>query len=188
MPLISNSNDVYRRLIEEAHESWLYGLVAYAVVEEQRIEWMEHYENNNGHPPDSGEIQHWYEQQPENVLLSPKGKAENALQGYADEVLEEVEHSIRSEVSEGVIISEIRLATKFWPQFGINVAAGFASALPFAAVLTILAFIVLTDPSPVKFGARFIGNSAGESHHGQTNGESRSDKQTRGNSGVKSAP
>ena len=188
MPLISNSNYVYRWLIEEADESRLYGPVAYAVVEEQRIEWMEHYENNNGHPPDSGEIQHWYEQQPENVLLSAKGKVENALQGYADEVLEEVEHSIRSEVSEGVIFSEFRLATKFWPQFGINVAQVSRARYFFGAVLTILAFIVLTVPSPVKFGARFIGNSAGESHHGQTNGESRSDKQTRGNSGVKSVP
>jgi len=56
---------------------------------------MEHYENNNGHPPNSDEIQHWYEQQPENVILNAKEKAEKALQDYNDEVYEEVDNSIR---------------------------------------------------------------------------------------------
>ena len=135
MPQISNSQDVYRQLVEDSDEDWLYGLVAFAVVEEQRIEWMKHFHENNGHAPDANEIQHWYEQQPEGVLLRSKGEAENALQGYADEVLQEIIEIERKEASDGVIVREIRLAGRLWPQFGINVAAGLASALLFVAVL-----------------------------------------------------
>ncbi len=79
MPQISSSEDVYRQLVEESDEDWLYGLVAFAVVEEQRIEWMKHFEEHNGRAPSTVDIQHWYEQQPEGVLLRAKGDSENAL-------------------------------------------------------------------------------------------------------------
>jgi hypothetical protein len=42
------------------------------------------------------------------------------------------------------------MARRFWPQFGINVAAGLASALVFAAILTAVAVVVLADVSPVR--------------------------------------
>lgn len=46
--MYSSSDDIYRELVEDSDESWLYGLVAYAVVEEQRIEWAKHPAANNG--------------------------------------------------------------------------------------------------------------------------------------------
>lgn len=45
MAKYSGSPDIYRELVEDSKENWLYGLVAFAVVEEQRIEWMKHYES-----------------------------------------------------------------------------------------------------------------------------------------------
>lgn len=152
MPRISNSNDVYRQLVEESEENWLLGLLAFAIVEEQRIEWMKHFQENNGGVATPADIQHWYEQQPTGVLLRAKGDAENTLQAYADDVLQEVREVERREVAEGVIVSEIRLGRRFWPQFGLNVTAGVVSAVIFAAILTIVAFIVLQDASPVVFG------------------------------------
>lgn len=167
MPQISSSEDVYRQLVEESDEDWLYGLVAFAVVEEQRIEWMKHFEEHNGRAPSTVDIQHWYEQQPEGVLLRAKGDSENALRNYHDGVLQEILEIERREVAEGVIVSEIQLARRFWPQFGINVAAGLASAVLFAAVLVLVAVIVLTEVSPVNIWKGVIGHQIEESVNGK---------------------
>ncbi len=167
MPQISSSEDVYRQLVEESDEDWLYGLVAFAVVEEQRIEWMKHFEEHNGRAPSTVDIQHWYEQQPEGVLLRAKGDSENALRNYHETVLQEILEIERREVAEGVIVSEIQLARRFWPQFGINVAAGLASALLFAAILVLLAFFVLTEVSPVNIWKGVTGHQTEESVNGK---------------------
>ena len=168
MPQISNSNDVYRQLVEESDEDWRFGLLAFAVVEEQRIEWMKHFEENNGGVPGAAEIQHWYEQQPNGVLLRAKGDAENTLQAYADEVLQEILEAERREVAESVIVSEIRLGRRFWPQFGLNVVAGLASAIIFAAILIIVAVVVFRDFSPVAIGKELSGHQTGEAQSGKT--------------------
>ncbi len=152
MPKISSAEDLYRTLVEDSDESWVYGLLSFAIVEEIRIDWMKHFEEHIGRTPNTDEIKHWYEQQPQGVLLSAKGDAEHALQAYADEVLEEVLEVERRDVAEGVIVSEIRLARSFLPQFGINVAGGLVSTIVFAAILGLVAFLVWTYPSPVDVG------------------------------------
>jgi hypothetical protein len=147
------SQDIYSELVEKSEQNWLLGLVAFAIVEEQRIEWMRHYELTNSRPPSDDEIRAWYHQQPSSVLLRAKGTAENALLAYSEEVLAEVYEQQQREVRESVIVAEIRELKKFWPQFGVNLAGGFASSLLFAAVLTLLAFIVFSDASPIAIGA-----------------------------------
>jgi hypothetical protein len=76
--------------------------------------------------------------------------AENALQHYATDVVQAALTAERQSIAEGVIVGEIRMARRFWPQFGINVAAGLASALVFAAILTAVAVVVLADVSPAQ--------------------------------------
>lgn len=154
MPKYSGSADVYRELVEDSKENWLYGLVAFAVVEEQRIEWMKHYEIQNGRVPNDAEIKSWYEQQPDGVLLRAKGTAESALQAFSAEVLEVANGDIRKEIEESVVVSEIKKIGSFWPQFGVNLAGGFCSALLFAAFLIVMAFLVLNDTSPVEIGKK----------------------------------
>lgn len=154
MPKYTGSADVYRELVEDSKENWLYGLVAFAVVEEQRIEWMKHYESQNGRMPDDTEIKSWYEQQPDSVLLRAKGTAENALQTFSAEVLEVANGDIRKEIEESVVVNEIKKLGSFWPQFGVNLAGGFCSALLFAAFLIVMAFLVLNDTSPVEIGKK----------------------------------
>lgn len=66
MPLISGPEDAYRILVEESEENWLRGLLAFAIVEEQRIEWAKHFERHNERPPDTADVR--YEQQPDGVL------------------------------------------------------------------------------------------------------------------------
>lgn len=154
MPKYSGSADVYKELVEDSKDNWLYGLVAFAVVEEQCIEWMKHYESQNGKMPNDNDIKSWYEQQPDSVLLRAKGTAENALQTFSAEVLEVANGDIRKEIEESVIISEIKKIGSFWPQFGVNIVGGFCSALLFAAFLIVMAFFVLNDTSPVEIGKK----------------------------------
>ena len=88
MDKYSSSEDIYKQLVEDSEEDWLYGLVAFAVVEEQRIEWLRHYEKLNAKTPSEEEIRRWYEQQHPNVLLRAKGTAENTLKIYSNKVTE----------------------------------------------------------------------------------------------------
>lgn len=169
MSKYSGAEDIYRELVELSEESWLLGLVAFAVVEEQRIEWMKHYEENHGAAPSQIEIKGWYEQQPASVLLRAKGTAENALQAYSDEVIALVDAQQRKEIEEGIVIGEIRAINRFWPQFGVNLAGGFASALLFAALLTLVAFFVLNDHSPVEIGSK-IKHQVEATQNGQKTG------------------
>jgi hypothetical protein len=61
------SQDIYSELVEKSEQNWLLGLVAFAIVEEQRIEWMRHFEITNNRPPSDDEVRAWYQQQPSSV-------------------------------------------------------------------------------------------------------------------------
>lgn len=149
MSTLSGPEDAYKLLVEQSQDNWLYGLVAFAVLEEQRIEWMRHIESKSGSLPSAQQIRDWYQQQPGSVLLRVRGTAENALKVYAEEIAATIEEDYRKDILNDVIVSEIRSSTKFWPQFGANVAAGIVSTLLFSLLLVLLALIVLRDPSPV---------------------------------------
>nr|VFJ94387.1 MAG: hypothetical protein BECKH772A_GA0070896_1007114 [Candidatus Kentron sp. H]VFJ95268.1 MAG: hypothetical protein BECKH772B_GA0070898_1007414 [Candidatus Kentron sp. H]VFK01671.1 MAG: hypothetical protein BECKH772C_GA0070978_1007014 [Candidatus Kentron sp. H] len=158
----STSDDIYRELVQESEESWLYGLVAFAIIEERRIDWVRHYEVTNGRSPNSDETRSWYEQQPESELLRAKGEAENALREYSDEVVQSDIEEYGEKIKENIVVSEIRKLGRFWPQFGVNLAGGVTSAVLFAALLLILAFLVLNDISPVQIGVQIGENPKGE--------------------------
>jgi len=160
----SGAEDVYRELVEDSQESWLLGLVAFAVVEEQRIEWMRHHEKRHGALPTADQVKSWYEQQPPSILLRAKGTAENALLAYSEQVSAELDENYRKEISDGRVGGEIRALNKFWPQFGVNVAGGLASTLLFAALLTVVAFLVFNDTSPVELVKKTSATSTGASH------------------------
>jgi hypothetical protein len=149
MSNLSGPEDTYRELVEQSKENWLLGLVAFAVVEEQRIEWMRHFETQSGSLPSDQQVHDWYRQQPSSVLLRARGTAENALKVYAEEVAATIEEDYRREIQEGALIEEIRSHNRFWPQFGANIAAGLLSTFIFSLLLVLLALIVFKDPSPV---------------------------------------
>jgi hypothetical protein len=159
MQKYSGPEDVFKELVEESIESWLFGLVAFAVVEEQRFEWMKHHESLHGKAPSQDEVRKWYEQQPSSVLLRAKGTAENALQLYASEVVGQVDEQHRKEIADGMVIREIKDSHRFGPQFTLNFLGGFTSTVAFAVLLTAIAFLVFHDVSPVSIGARITGKS-----------------------------
>jgi hypothetical protein len=141
--------DIYDDLVGDESNSWLFGLVAFAVVEEQKIEWIKHWTKNNGGPPSSEEIQNWYKQLPPGAVLRAKGTAQSALELFSAEVITEDDKENRKEIEEGIIVSEIRDMKRFWPQFGVNLAGGFISSVIFALLLVAITVIALKDPSPI---------------------------------------
>ena len=156
MEMYSGPENIYKQLVEDQpdDEEWLLGLVAFAVVEEQKIEWMKHQIENNGQLPSTVDIENWYKQQPSGVLLRAKDTAEARLTDYAQNAIDTYMLDFQKETEEGIIVEEIRGIKKFWPQFGVNLAGGCASAILFAALLTIVAFFVFNDNSPVDIGAK----------------------------------
>lgn len=152
MAKYSASDEIYKQLVADSDENWLYGLVAFAVIEEQRIEWARHHEEHNGQPPSADEITRWYESQPKSVLLRAKGTAEGALKTFSDEVLETIVEDQRRDIEEGIVVGEIRSQNSFLPQFGVSLAASLVSAVVLAALLIIFAFLVFYDTSPVDIG------------------------------------
>ena len=150
MPQLSNSKDVYQCLVEESEEDWLLGLVAFAIVEEQRIEWMQHHSLTAGVEPTENEIENWYQQQPDGVLLRAKGDAQNALAAFCGEVIDEAVQAEREKLLESAVLNEIRLLGRFWPQLSTNVLSGVISAVLFSAILVIVAFFLFNDISPMN--------------------------------------
>ena len=166
MERFSGPEDVYEKLVDNApeDEEWLFGLVAFAVIEEQKIEWMKHQTENNGGPPSEEDIENWYKQQPSGVLLRAKDTAEARLTSFANASIDAYMADFQKETEEGIIVGEIREIKKFWPQFGVNLAGGFVSALLFAVLLTMVAFFVYSDTSPVEIGAK-LGEQKEEGRH-----------------------
>lgn len=166
MNSFSGPADIYRELVENVpeDEEWILGLLAFAVVEEQKIEWMKHHVENTDTLPSNEEVKAWYQQQPAGVLLRAKDTARARLTNYAQDSISTYMLEFEKETVEGIIVGEIREIKKFWPQFGVNIVGGFASSILFAALLTIIAFLVFNDSSPVEIGAK-IGIHLGERSH-----------------------
>ena len=158
--------DIYRQLVDESEDSWIFGLLAFAIVEEEKTEWMKHHVQHAGRSPTAEEIASWYQQQPPSVLLRAKGTAENALQLYSGDVLEEYNNENRKRVEEGLVVSEIRDLKRFWPQFGVNLAGGFISSVLFALLLIAIAVILFNDTSPVAIGQQ-MSNELEVTEHGE---------------------
>lgn len=174
MAKFSGPQDIYKKLVEDVaeNENWLLGLVAFAVIEEQKIEWMKHQAENNGVIPAADEVEAWYAQLPTGALLRAKDTAQSRLTDYGNSVIEEYSSDYANEIKEGIIVAEIREAKQFWPQFGVNLAGGFASSVLIAALLTLLAFLLFNDTSESDIASKLKSKLEVNSH-----AEERSNKQ-----------
>ncbi|MBT2766140.1 hypothetical protein J7J08_00645 [Stenotrophomonas sp. ISL-67] len=84
---LSGSEDAYSALVEKGAEGWIHGLVAFAVFEEQRFEWMRHIELKSGCLPSDEQIREWYEQQPVSALIRARETANTMLSEHVQATL-----------------------------------------------------------------------------------------------------
>lgn len=165
MAKFSGSEDIFRELVEDSKNNWLYGLVSFAIVEEQRMEWMKHHLETTGTPATQADITGWYQSQPQGTLLRAQGMAEDALQNYSQEVIEQFEKDFRKEIECGIIVSEIKEGRKVRPQLFINIIGGLLGSMIFAAFLIVMAFIMFNDTSTTEIGTKL--KSSLELPHGK---------------------
>lgn len=149
MDTLSNSEDAYKALVDKDPGHWLLGLLAFAVLEEQRIEWMRHVETRSGRFPTTEQVCNWYEQRPVSALDRARNTAENVLNGYAEDLSRSIDEGYRTSIRDGVVVAEIRSTNRFWPNFLANVAAGVVSAVLFSVLLVLIVLVAIRDPSPV---------------------------------------
>jgi len=147
MPKYSGPDDIYRELVDESDENWLLGLLAFAVIEEQRIEWAKHRFETSGSSPTTADVQAWYESQPQSTIVKAKAEAEAALRTYGAQAVEEFDDTYRQEIAQGIVIAEIQKLGRWVPQLGMNVLGGVIGSIVFTALLIIIAFFVLHEPS-----------------------------------------
>lgn len=50
MDTLSGSEDAYKALVDNAPEGWLLGLLAFAILEQERMEWMRHVQMRSESP------------------------------------------------------------------------------------------------------------------------------------------
>lgn len=165
---VSSSFDVFDQLVNRGKDyDWILGLVAFAVFEERRIDWMKHFETQNGEPPTDDQVRHWYEQQTDGDLLRAEGEAENALRGFGARVTNVVFEEERISIENDVIVSEVRSLNKPWAAFGIGMAANLLSAFVFAAALVLLVIYAKSDTAPQTLSNLFVQAEKGAVQHGQ---------------------
>ncbi len=146
---IKSSQDVHKMLVTGAEHSWTLGLMAYAIVEDQKHEWISHVSTLKHREPTHPEIEEWFLQRTPESFHRAIADAENTLQLVADDALKEIIEIERREVLEQAVIQSIERHSGGWRQFGIGVAAGLVSALLFAVLIIIVAVIVLDNRSLV---------------------------------------
>lgn len=150
----SGPDDVYRDLVENTEDHWILGLLAFAVVEQQRIDWAKHRIETNGVAPTPDEVKSWYEDQPKSAIVRARAEAETALNQFGAEAVEEFDDSYRKEISQGIVVAEIQRLGKWWPQLGTNIVGGVMGSVVFTAILIVFWFFVLGGPSTDQMALR----------------------------------
>lgn len=87
MNSLTGSEDAYSNLVERGEEGWIHGLVAFAIFEEQRIEWMRHTKSRSGCLPSNEQTREWYEQQPISALIGARAIAKAMLNQHVQATL-----------------------------------------------------------------------------------------------------
>lgn len=149
--MLKDSKDVHRIFIENPENSWTLGLMAFAIFEDRRFDWMQHFEENEKRPPTPQEIEFWYTQQPDRTLIETLSDAENALAIFAEDTVKEIKNEMKRDAEKEALFIAISSLNKPWKEFGISLISGVISSCIFTAILILFAIFVLADPSPLAW-------------------------------------
>ncbi|MBT3628474.1 MAG: hypothetical protein HOM52_06420 [Rhodospirillaceae bacterium] len=146
---VNTPQDAHRQLVTEAEHSWTLGLMAYAIVEDQKYEWIAHLKETEGREPTTTEIENWFRSRTPESFTRVVADAEHALQLVADDALEEIIGDERRGAFESGIVEAVNGMTGSWRQFGIGIGASLVGAILFAILILVVAFIAIDNRSIV---------------------------------------
>ena len=128
-------------------------LFTYALIEKDRIDWVEHYTEQQKKSPIWEEICAWYGEKPRSYVVEKERLAESWYVGFARTYL-------RDEIEDGkktAIKGAIGDLGKFWPNFWVGNLVGFTSNFVFAVVVVAFVAVIATDFSFVAWAKKLFG-------------------------------
>jgi len=153
MTPISSSDDVFRyfrekRGLDGDGDMDAIALFAYALVEHDRIDWIEHFKGiHDGNAPTTEQTLEWFSSKPESYFREKEDRAEAWYSGFARWYL-------RDEIEEGkndAIRASIGNLAKFWPTFWSGNLVGITSNIVFTALVILFVAMITTDFSFVAW-------------------------------------
>jgi len=144
----SGPEDVYCAAVDAAGSVWVKSLLAFALVEQQRLEWAHHRLATTGQRAGPLDLVRWYEEQPPSVITRALDGAQAALDDYSTHSMDVFDDAYRRQVADDVVVGEIRKLSRLAPQVGISVLGGLIGSVTFTAFLIVFSWFVLNEPSP----------------------------------------
>ena len=142
MGIRQNSDEAFALLVTEAEESWTLSLMAFALLEQQRVEWVDQFRSVHGREPSVEETTGWYAGRTPGDYLRVKGEAENTLSLFVEQTVEEAISEAESLWKRDAIFSHIKMYNGFFRQAGTNIVGGVIAAFVFS-------FVVLYQPAMI---------------------------------------
>jgi hypothetical protein len=88
-------------------------LFTYALVEQDRIDWMNHFQSQHDATPSAAQVSEWFLGKPESYFLAKEKRAEEWYAGFARTYLrDEIEAAKQTAVQS--VVGNLR---RFWPNF-----------------------------------------------------------------------
>jgi hypothetical protein len=144
---VESGDEAFKVLVEGDERHDVYGYVAYAIMEELRVQQLRHIEGKEDETGSLRERDGWYRAQPLVMLERVQDTAEGVVDDFASGALEDTLEEHTTRISESVVVTEIARRTRKWPAFWISVAGGFVGTLLFAILLAAVGFIWTNDYS-----------------------------------------
>jgi hypothetical protein len=158
---VSSSDDAFRHFREKRGvdgdgDMDAIALFSYALVELDRIDWIDHFKNSrDGHAPSAEQTREWFEAKPESYFREKEDRAETWYAGFARWYLRD---EIEEGKSEAIRLSIGNLA-KFWPSFWSGNLIGITSNIVFTALVVLFVAAITTDFSFIAWAkALFTGH------------------------------
>ena len=132
-------------------------LFAFALVENDRIDWVDHYRtNNDDRDPSSDQVAEWYRGKPESYFRDKERYAEEWYAAFARGLLrDEIEAGKQNAVRDA--LGDLR---RFWPGFWSGNLVGLTSNVVFTLLVVMFVAFITTDFSFIAWAKGIFGHPA----------------------------
>ena len=151
---LETSDDCYRHFLQLRGfdgdgDPDLIGLFAYALVERDRLDWIDHCAREGMPAPRVEDIRVWFSQKPQSYFEDKLKQAETRFDLYSRGYLaDEIETGKKSAVDQAIGGLRADLADGHWLR---SIAQGVFGNFAFAILLVLLVVIAAKDPSAVAW-------------------------------------
>jgi hypothetical protein len=113
-------------------------LFTYALVEQDRIDWMAHFQSQHHEAPSAAQVAEWFLSKPESYFTAKEKRAEEWYAGFARTYLRDEIEAAKDAAVQGTVGK----LGKFWPNFwrGLSIVV-IGNVVVLAAIIVIVAAV-----------------------------------------------